>query len=57
MYAWAKNAPSTSLPEGVGFRIAGDSSIKFLTLQIHYAVALPNDSDHSGLALRLTHKQ
>ncbi|XP_045113955.1 peptidyl-glycine alpha-amidating monooxygenase B-like isoform X2 [Portunus trituberculatus] len=55
MYAWAKNAPTTSLPEGVGFRIGGQTGIHFLTLQIHYAKALPEGvKDHSGLQMELT---
>lgn len=55
MYAWAKNAPTTSLPEGVGFRIGGQTGIRFLTLQIHYAKALPEGvKDHSGLQMELT---
>ncbi|KAF2346352.1 Copper type II ascorbate-dependent monooxygenase C-terminal [Trinorchestia longiramus] len=54
MYAWAKNAPSTSLPQGVGFRVGGASPVRYFTLQIHYAVALPNVADHSGLRMELT---
>lgn len=55
MYAWAKNAPTTSLPQGVGFRIGGQTGIRFLTLQIHYAKALPEGvKDHSGLQMELT---
>ncbi|XP_047741152.1 peptidyl-glycine alpha-amidating monooxygenase B [Hyalella azteca] len=54
MYAWAQNAPSTALPQGVGFRIGGASWIKYLTLQIHYATAIPDISDHSGLSMTLT---
>ncbi|XP_050701944.1 peptidyl-glycine alpha-amidating monooxygenase B-like isoform X1 [Eriocheir sinensis] len=58
MYAWAKNAPTTSLPPNVGFRIGGQTGIRFLTLQIHYAKALPEGVlDHSGLQMELTHQQ
>lgn len=37
MYAWARDAPTLILPEGVGFKVGGDSSIKYLVLQVHYA--------------------
>ena len=58
MYAWAKNAPTTSLPDGVGFRIGGQTGIRFLTLQIHYAKALPEGvEDHSGVQMKLTQQK
>ncbi|KAG0719757.1 Peptidyl-glycine alpha-amidating monooxygenase [Chionoecetes opilio] len=58
MYAWAKNAPTTSLPPDVGFRISGQTGIRFLTLQIHYAKALPEGvEDHSGLQMELTQEK
>ena len=55
MYAWAKNAPATALPKDVGYRIGGNTNIKFLTLQIHYAQPLPEGlTDSSGLKLTIT---
>uniref|UniRef100_A0A6I8QYL6 Peptidylglycine alpha-amidating monooxygenase n=1 Tax=Xenopus tropicalis TaxID=8364 RepID=A0A6I8QYL6_XENTR len=36
MYAWAKNAPPTKLPEGVGFRVGGKSGNRYFVLQVHY---------------------
>lgn len=58
MYAWAKNAPTTNLPPDVGFRIGGQTGIRFLTLQIHYAKALPEGvQDHSGLQMEITQQQ
>ncbi|KAG7168660.1 Peptidyl-glycine alpha-amidating monooxygenase-like [Homarus americanus] len=58
MYAWAKNAPSTVLPKGVGFHIGGKTGIRFSTLQIHYAKPLPDGvADHSGLQMELTEQQ
>ncbi|KAK7072789.1 hypothetical protein SK128_007896, partial [Halocaridina rubra] len=55
MYAWAKNAPSTHLPDNVGFRIGGKTGIRYLTLQIHYSNPLPdNIKDHSGLQMEVT---
>ena len=57
MYAWAKNAPSLKLPKDVGFHIGGTTGINYLTLQIHYAKALPNNiKDKSGLRLTTTTK-
>ncbi|CAL4061158.1 unnamed protein product, partial [Meganyctiphanes norvegica] len=55
MYAWAKNAPATSLPPDVGFRIGGQTDIKYLTLQIHYANPIEEgQTDNSGLRMSLT---
>lgn len=36
IYAWAKDAPELKLPEGVGFKIGGNSGINYLVLQVHY---------------------
>lgn len=55
MYAWAKNAPATHLPDNVGFRIGGHSGIRYLTLQIHYSEPLPDGlKDYSGLQMEVT---
>ena len=54
IYAWAKNAPATKLPEDVGFEIGGDTGITYLVLQIHYAKALPGIKDHSGLKMEIS---
>ncbi|XP_064111152.1 peptidyl-glycine alpha-amidating monooxygenase B-like isoform X2 [Macrobrachium nipponense] len=55
MYAWAKNAPATHLPNNVGFRIGGQSGIRYLTLQIHYSQPLPDGlKDYSGLQMEVT---
>ncbi|XP_072039015.1 peptidyl-glycine alpha-amidating monooxygenase A-like [Amphiura filiformis] len=36
LFAWARDAPAPSIPEGVGFHVGGDSRINYVTLQIHY---------------------
>ncbi|KAM9572568.1 peptidyl-glycine alpha-amidating monooxygenase-like [Trichechus inunguis] len=36
LYAWARNAPPTRLPKGVGFRVGGDTGSKYFVLQVHY---------------------
>lgn len=36
IYAWARDAPKLLLPEGVGFKVGGDSPIQYLVLQVHY---------------------
>lgn len=36
LYAWARNAPPTRLPEGVGFRVGGETGSKYFVLQVHY---------------------
>lgn len=55
LFGWAKNAPSTSLPEDVAFRIGSDNGINYLVLQVHYALPLPVP-DNSGLKLYMTHE-
>uniref|UniRef100_A0A8C8B589 Peptidylglycine alpha-amidating monooxygenase n=1 Tax=Otus sunia TaxID=257818 RepID=A0A8C8B589_9STRI len=36
LYAWARNAPPTRLPKGVGFRVGGQTGGRFFVLQVHY---------------------
>uniref|UniRef100_A0A2K5S125 Peptidylglycine alpha-amidating monooxygenase n=1 Tax=Cebus imitator TaxID=2715852 RepID=A0A2K5S125_CEBIM len=36
LYAWARNAPPTQLPKGVGFRVGGETGSKYFVLQVHY---------------------
>ena len=36
LYAWAMDAPELRLPEGVGFKVGGDTNIQWLVLQVHY---------------------
>lgn len=36
VYAWALDAPSKKLPEGVGLRVGGDTDIQYMVLQLHY---------------------
>ncbi|XP_012147443.1 peptidylglycine-alpha-hydroxylating monooxygenase [Megachile rotundata] len=57
LYAWARDAPTLILPEGVGFKVGGDSPIKYLVLQVHYAhIDLFKDgrTDDSGVFLHYT---
>jgi len=52
VYAWAMDAPSLVLPEGVAFRVGRNSAISYLVLQVHYAsVASFQDgsTDDSGI--------
>jgi peptidylglycine monooxygenase len=56
VYAWAMDAPELHLPPGVGFKVGGDTDIKWLVLQVHYKDVTPfvapnNGSDHSGVTL------
>ena len=49
MFAWAKNAPATTLPPGVSFTL--DPSVKrYLVLQIHYAHQV-TEPDYTALSL------
>ncbi|XP_076302557.1 peptidylglycine alpha-hydroxylating monooxygenase-like [Lasioglossum baleicum] len=57
LYAWAIDAPALILPEGVGFKVGGDSMIKYLVLQVHYShIAHFQDgrTDDSGVFLHYT---
>ncbi|KAK7115903.1 peptidyl-glycine alpha-amidating monooxygenase B-like isoform X2 [Littorina saxatilis] len=56
MFAWAKNAPPTQLPDGVGFRIGRRTTIKTIVMQIHYAKSFSVDEspDNSGIRLHTT---
>ena len=49
MFAWAKNAPATSLPPGVSFSLKPEER-RFLVLQVHYAHQL-QDPDYTSLSL------
>uniref|UniRef100_A0A8C4Q1Z8 peptidylglycine monooxygenase n=1 Tax=Eptatretus burgeri TaxID=7764 RepID=A0A8C4Q1Z8_EPTBU len=56
LYAWARNATATHLPEDVGFQVSGESGINYLVLQVHYAnIAAFKESelDCSGLTLSM----
>ncbi|XP_061167257.1 peptidylglycine alpha-amidating monooxygenase-like [Saccostrea echinata] len=55
LFAWAKNAPPLQLPKDVGFRVGGQTNIKYIVIQIHYINPLPAGSlDTSGIRLRMT---
>ncbi|XP_006900741.1 PREDICTED: peptidyl-glycine alpha-amidating monooxygenase isoform X6 [Elephantulus edwardii] len=57
LYAWARNAPPTRLPKGVGFRVGGDAGSKYFVLQVHYgdiSAFGDNHKDCSGVSLHLT---
>ncbi len=57
VYAWAQDAPELKLPEGVGFRVGGDTGIEWLVLQVHYATVKYIDrevGDDTGVDLVYT---
>ncbi|KAM8961204.1 peptidyl-glycine alpha-amidating monooxygenase isoform 2-T2 [Pelodytes ibericus] len=57
MYAWARNAPPTKLPKGVGFRVGGESGIKYFVLQVHYGDAnafRDKHKDCTGVTVQIT---
>ncbi|XP_011691046.1 PREDICTED: peptidylglycine alpha-hydroxylating monooxygenase-like [Wasmannia auropunctata] len=57
IYAWARDAPKLDLPEGVGFKVGGDSPIQYLVLQVHYAYVedfKDGRTDDSGVFLHYT---
>jgi len=57
IYAWARDAPTLRLPEGVGFKVGRNSPIKYIVLQVHYAVVdkfKDGSTDDSGVFLHYT---
>ncbi|VDM40148.1 unnamed protein product [Toxocara canis] len=52
LYAWGRDAPELHLPDGVGFKVGGESDIKYLVLQVHYMKKL--GPDYSGVAIEST---
>uniref|UniRef100_A0AC34QX05 Peptidylglycine monooxygenase n=2 Tax=Panagrolaimus sp. JU765 TaxID=591449 RepID=A0AC34QX05_9BILA len=48
LFAWAKNAPKLALPEGVGYKVGGQTKSKNLILQVHY-MHEETKPDYSGL--------
>ncbi|XP_075037514.1 peptidyl-glycine alpha-amidating monooxygenase isoform X4 [Mixophyes fleayi] len=57
MYAWARNAPPTKLPKDVGFRVGGNTGIKYFVLQVHYGDAKAfqdNHKDCTGVTVQIT---
>lgn len=59
IYAWARDAPKLELPEGVGFKVGGDSPIQYLVLQVHYAHTekfSDGSTDDSGVFLHYTER-
>ena len=59
IYAWAMDAKSLKLPEGVGFRVGANSKIKYLVLQVHYASTdyIEPQGDDSGVILQYTEQE
>jgi len=57
VYAWASDAPSLELPEGVGFKVGVDSGVDWLVLQVHYATTKfihQETGDRSGVSITYT---
>uniref|UniRef100_U3ERT9 Peptidyl-glycine alpha-amidating monooxygenase n=1 Tax=Micrurus fulvius TaxID=8637 RepID=U3ERT9_MICFL len=60
LYAWARNAPPTRLPKGVGFKVGGETGSKYFVLQVHYGdvgVFKDKHKDCSGVTLHLTNQK
>lgn len=51
LYAWSKNAPTYTLPDGVGFKVGGDTKINYLVLHIHYFNLNPDQSKRISLKI------
>ncbi|VDK72736.1 unnamed protein product [Litomosoides sigmodontis] len=52
LYAWGRNAPDLYLPEDVGFKVGGNTGIRYLVLQVHYNK--PVGHDFSGVSIEST---
>ncbi|KAM5191313.1 peptidyl-glycine alpha-amidating monooxygenase isoform 3-T3 [Mantella aurantiaca] len=60
MYAWARNAPPTKLPKGVGFKVGGNSGIKYFVLQVHYGDSKAFQDKHkdcTGVTVEITQER
>ncbi|GFO44719.1 peptidyl-glycine alpha-amidating monooxygenase [Plakobranchus ocellatus] len=59
MFAWAKNAPPTVLPKGVGLRIGRATNLNTIVLQVHYAKKFEEEEspDRSGIRIHTTHEK
>ncbi|KAL3865811.1 hypothetical protein ACJMK2_043161 [Sinanodonta woodiana] len=56
VWAWAMDATSRELPQGVGYRVGGTTDIKYLVLQMHYKDKFkPGQTDRSGVTLHMTY--
>ena len=53
MYAWAKDAPPTNLPENVAFKLDPD---EYIVVQIHYANQF-SEPDHTSVTVRTTREK
>ncbi|CAF4235914.1 unnamed protein product, partial [Rotaria magnacalcarata] len=54
IHGWARNAPSLTLPENVGFHVGRNTPYKYVVVNIHYLSILKND--YSGNQLIMTRK-
>ncbi|CAG9534227.1 unnamed protein product [Cercopithifilaria johnstoni] len=52
LYGWGRNAPELYLPEGVGFKVGGNTDIQYLVLQVHYMGKV--GPDYSGVSIEST---
>ncbi|VDM94438.1 unnamed protein product, partial [Onchocerca ochengi] len=52
LYGWGRDAPDFYLPEGVGFKVGGNTGIQYLVLQVHYKKKL--GPDYSGISIEST---
>ena len=53
MYAWARDAPPTILPDDVAFKLEPND---FIVLQIHYANQF-EEPDHTSVTLKVSSKK
>jgi len=54
LYTWSMDAPTTKLPEGVGFKVGKGTGINYLVLQVHYLHVdkfIQGSTDNSGVMI------
>ena len=51
LYSWSRNAPTLTLPDGVGFKTGGDTKINYIVLHAHYFHLKPNQSKFSKFSI------
>jgi len=59
VYAWAMDAPKLTLPKDVAFKVGGNTKVKYLVLQVHYANVqkfIDGGVDASGVTLVAQHE-
>ena len=44
LYTWSRNAPTFEIPEGIGFKVGGNTKLNYLVMSVHYIKLDRNES-------------